>query len=334
MICLQSQTMKTMLLIMVALLLPAVASADPFSPQRCVNMGNALDAPNEGEWGHTIDLKSFAEIRSAGFDTVRIPVRWSAHIDPRANNKIDAVFLARVDQVVGAALAADLSVVLNVHHFERLMERPRAHMGAFLDIWAQLAPHYQALSPRVSFEVINEPNGEMRGDIMRRLQLVALQVIRATNPTRTIILGGEDWSNVTTLGTNLATKDPNIVYTFHYYDPFDFTHQKAPWAGPNGPKKRRGWGSNEDRETLKEHMATARAFSQATGRPIFLGEFGAYERAPEPDRLAYIEAVRREAEAAGIGWCIWNYTGSFPIYDTRQKQWTPGHLEALGLSAR
>lgn len=330
----RSKKLGQLFFIVSTLLSLPVANADTFTPQRCVNMGNALDAPTEGDWGHKIDLANFARIRAAGFDTIRLPVKWSGHIDPRANNRIDPIFLARVDEVIGAALAADLNVILNVHHFDRLMENPRRHTDAFLDIWAQLAPHYQNVSSRVAFEVINEPNGAMRGDIMRRLQLVAMNVIRSSNPTRTVILGGEDWSNITTLGTNLATEDPNVVYTFHYYDPFDFTHQNAPWVLPKPPKKRRDWGTPDDRKMVKQDMATARQFSEATGRPIFLGEFGAYEQAPQPSRLRYLEAVRREAEGAGIGWCVWNFTGSFPIFDDQAKRWTPGHLEALGLGGR
>ena len=52
----------------------------PTSPvQRCMNLGGALEAPNEGDWGYTIREKDLEAIKAAGFDTVRLPVRWDVH---------------------------------------------------------------------------------------------------------------------------------------------------------------------------------------------------------------------------------------------------------------
>lgn len=307
------------------------AEAETFETKRCVNMGNALDAPEEGLWGHTIDTANFARIRAAGFDTVRLPVRWSAHLTKDGLIKSD--FHERIDEVLNAALAADLNVVLNVHHYEAFIQRPELHYKTFLSIWEQLAYYYQDLPARVSFEVLNEPNGDLKGSFLRQAQAEAIAVIRRTNPTRTLILGGENWSGLDSLASNLKSEDKNIVYTFHYYDPFKFTHQNAPWTGADGPKGAKSWGSDADYDKVRRDMARAAQFVRQRGRPVFLGEFGAYEAAPENARRAYINAVSREAETAGIGWCVWNFTATFPLFDNRRKKWLPGQLEALGLTA-
>ena len=56
---------------------------DPFIQNKkvakTINLGNALDAPNEGEWGVTLEAEYFQIIKSAGFSGVRLPVRWSNH---------------------------------------------------------------------------------------------------------------------------------------------------------------------------------------------------------------------------------------------------------------
>ena len=51
---------------------------------RGVNLGNALDAPKEGDWGVVLKEDYFQKISKAGFDSVRIPVRWSAHAETAA----------------------------------------------------------------------------------------------------------------------------------------------------------------------------------------------------------------------------------------------------------
>ena len=304
-----------------------------FQTKKCVNMGNALQAPEEGEWGHIIDTAHFERIRAVGFDTVRIPVRWSAHLLQEETSLIDPQFARRVDNVIYAALEADLNVVLNVHHFEDIMLQPDANLSKLTKIWIQLANRYRDLPPGVAFEILNEPHTALKGDKLREAQAAVIEVVRATNPTRVLILGGEDWSNVDTLGTNLATADRNVIYTFHYYDPFDFTHQNATWLGKSAPKKRRRWGSQAEFDSVAADMAKAKALADRVGRPVFLGEFGAYEAAPAASRLRYTKAVREAAEAAGIGWCVWNFTGSFPIFDVPSQSWMPGYLEALGVEA-
>lgn len=51
----------------------------PFLASRCVNLGNALEAPNEGDWGYRIEPAHIRAIAAAGFDGIRLPVRWDAH---------------------------------------------------------------------------------------------------------------------------------------------------------------------------------------------------------------------------------------------------------------
>src|SRR5271168_4857847 len=66
-----------------------------------INAGNALDAPTEGAWGPRLEEAYFDYVASAGFDHVRLPVRFSAHADAAAPFTIDPTFLARVDWAVG-----------------------------------------------------------------------------------------------------------------------------------------------------------------------------------------------------------------------------------------
>src|ERR1043165_4324095 len=87
---------------------------------RTVNIGNALEAPTEGEWGVTIKDEYFQIIHDAGFTAVRLPVRWSAHALKEAPYTIDAAFFDRVDHVVNQALSQHLAVIVNVHHYEEM----------------------------------------------------------------------------------------------------------------------------------------------------------------------------------------------------------------------
>jgi len=315
----------------ILLTIPLSAQADTFKTKRCMNMGNALDAPAEGAWGHVIEAQSFKTIAQAGFDTVRIPVRWSAHTGGAPDYKIKDRFFRRVSEVIDQALAQDLQVILNIHHFEALNEAPEENYAKFIALWGQIATRYKDLPESVYFEIINEPNGNFEGGLMRKIVAQGFKKIRESNPTRILIMGGDNWSGIKSLPTIPAIVDPNQVYTFHYYDPFKFTHQKAGWTDLKNSGKEK-WGSSADRAELRAAAQYAGQVQKDTGIPIFLGEIGAYEKAPYRDVVNYTRETREAFEAAGISWCVWNFTATFPFYNSTSKQWDVNKLAALGLS--
>src|SRR5438105_922584 len=57
---------------------PLPASEQAAQLGRGINFGDALDAPNEGEWGWVLQESYFDVAQQAGFRTIRLPVRWSA----------------------------------------------------------------------------------------------------------------------------------------------------------------------------------------------------------------------------------------------------------------
>ena len=312
--------------------LAGLASADPadFDMHRCVNLGNTLDSPKGEPWGRPIDVADFPKIRSMGVDTVRIPVRWSDYAGPGPDYAIDPAFMAEVDGIVAAALAADLNVILDVHHFDAIMQAPEEGVPELVAMWRQIGAHFAGAPDRLWFEVLNEPKGALAGEAMRDMQRAGVAAIRETNPDRIVILGGEDASGVELLDTNIPPPDANIVYTFHFYDPEPFTHQFAPWASA-AYRHKRGWGSRADRAEVRAMAGMAADYREKTGRPVFLGEFGVYQGVDMKLRAKWTRAVRKQAEAADLPWCVWSYSNSFALYDAWTGTYNAPLVEALGL---
>ena len=320
-------------LVMTALAFLPTSYASEFDVKRCMNLGNDLDAPSTGAWGHIIEQSSLKAIADAGFDTVRIPVRWNMRTGDGPDFFISEDFFERVVEVIDWALAEDLNVIIDVHHFEGINEAPRRHRAQLMKIWEQISTRFKDLPPSVYFEVFNEPNGKFEGDVMRSYLREAVSIIRRTNPDRYLILGGEQWNSISTLDSIPEINDTNIVHTFHYYNPFKFTHQKTSWTQlKNGPTTY--WGTDADKRQVAEEIKGATAYRKRTGRALFAGEFGAYEGAPYKDMIDYLETTRSVLEAEGIGWCVWNFTSSFSMYDVEKKAWHPDRLWALGMTEK
>nr|HMN63155.1 glycoside hydrolase family 5 protein [Anaerolinea sp.] len=219
------------------LAIPDVPEADRFVFEqnarlgRGVNLGNALEAPTEGEWGVTLQESYFDLIRQAGFNSVRVPIRWNAHAQADPPYTIDPAFFDRVDWVVQQATQRNLAVVLNIHHYEEIMTNPEEHEQRFLSLWDQIARHYKNAPDSVFFELLNEPNGKITIFSWNPFALEAMQVIRESNPNRTIILGPGNWNSISNLyELKLPSNERNVIVTVHYYLPFPFTHQGAEWV--------------------------------------------------------------------------------------------------------
>ena len=297
----------------------------------CINMGNHLEAPNEGDYGRKIADDDFKIIKAAGFKTIRLPVKWSAHAGSTAPYTIDATFMARVKFVVGLARAEGLNVILDDHHYDALFQSPAANTQRLAGMWRQIAAEFQA-EPNASlwFEIENEPHDNLNDGNLIDVLTPALVAIRETNPTRAVIIGGSNYSGINSLATLQLPDDPNVVPTFHYYDPFDFTHQGATFLD-NPPPTGRDFGTPGDMQELASNAQKLRDYIARTGKTPFIGEFGAYDGIPLPERAEYQQAVRVTFDGIASGQCVWAYTNTFRQYDSDTKMWLPGLLESLGL---
>ena len=312
----------------------ALAHGDPLPVGVCINAGNHLEAESEGAWGgKTLEASDFTNIRAAGFQTVRIPVRWDNKTGDAAPYTIDPMWMNRITEVVDEALAADLNVILDSHNFLAVHSDPAGSTAKLADVWRQIAAHF-ATRPkhRLWFEIENEPHDKLTNANLVATVSPALAAIRETNPDRPVIVGGENWSGIDSLATLDLPDDPNIHPTFHYYEPFDFTHQGANWVDP-APPMGRTYGTEADRARLVADVAKVRAYITRTGLTPFMGETGAYDKGASLDqRVAYTKAVHDAFAELGIGMCGWAYTNTFPYYDYKAKRWLPGMRSAAGLT--
>jgi endoglucanase len=311
-----------------------IAAADPFELNkrltRGVNLGNALEAPNEGEWGVVLQDSYFKLIRDAGFDAVRIPVRWSAHAARAEPYTIDPAFFERIDWAVGQALDHGLIAVVDMHHYDELDQRPRTQETRFLALWKQIAERYRSYPPELVFELYNEPHQGFTAEIWNRLLAEAIAVVRASNPTRAIVVGPVEWYSIGKLRElHLPPDDRRLIVTFHYYNPFSFTHQGAEWI-ENPPPVGTTWtGQTGQQRQVTSDLDEAARWGDRNHRPLYMGEFGAYSKADMASRARWTAFVAREAEARGISWAYWEFCSGFGIYDKDRGAWRVPLLGAL-----
>lgn len=314
--------------VLLAFALPTLA-ADPDAHAankrlgRGINLGNALEAPREGAWGVTLKAEYFQAIKAAGFDSVRLPVKWSAHAEADAPYAIDPKFFERVDWAIGEALKNNLNIIVNVHHYDGMDADPDQHLPRLVALWEQIATRYRNRPAGLYFELLNEPHGKLTEARWNAAIPKVLAAVRKTNPTRPVIVGPGQWNSIRALDKlELPRGDRNLIVTVHSYEPFEFTHQGASWAKGSEKWKGRTWtGTDAEKADVRKRFGQAAAWAKAHDRPVFLGEFGAYSAADMDSRARWTRFVTREAERLGWSWAYWEFCSGFGAYDPRTDQW-------------
>ena len=304
---------------------PSPAFDSPIA--RCMNLGSALEAMYEGEWGYTIRREDLVRLKRAGFDTVRLPVRWSVHAAREAPYTLDPEMLNRVDEIIGWADEIGLNIIVNVHHYSDLNRRPKLHEPRLEAIWDQLSSHYASAPDALILETINEPHSNMTTKRTDALNARLLERIRRDHPDRWVILGTAGWGQLEALWSSKPNYAKNVMLTYHEYDPFDFTHQGAHWT--DREQTGLSWGAPHEVNAMMRRLDSARAMQQQTGMPVFVGEFGVFQDVPVEQRAVWTRTLREGIEDRGMSWCYWDFAGELKVYDVESEAWLPELKAAL-----
>jgi endoglucanase len=329
-----------------------------------MNIGNALDAPSEGEWGVTLSERHFQTYAEAGFDHVRLPVRFSSRAAARAPYAIDESFLQRVDWAIDQSTQNHLAVIVDMHHYNELSEHPEDHADRFVELWKQLAARYRTRPRSVVLELLNEPHDKLVSEKYNPILARALAAVRAIDPTRLVIVDSVFWAAADKLEQlELPKDDRNLIVSFHMYQPILFTHQgltdfmpaeygtkkivfPGPPAAPIEPvsgARSVSWvkewfeGYNHKPapenpcgpKTIREQFDLASRFAERTGFPMYMGEFGVGDVADIESRVRWLRAVRGEAEQRHIGWAYWDDGSHFKAFDAKRGSWIAPLHDAL-----
>jgi endoglucanase len=320
--------------------------------------------------GRYTDAQDIALMAKLGFDNVRLsidPVPLEQF--PRNREGFNSDFLSRLDKAVDAMLAEGMAVQIDVHPesaYKQQVRNTGEGVDRFVMLWRRLAAHYATRNPDlVLFEIMNEPEVS---DPYRwaGIQARAAAAIREAAPKNTLVATGPNWSSIADLLTQNPLPDGNVIYTFHFYEPHEFTHQGAGWGAawwiythgipypatessmaelikqvPSAADRyafEHYWLDHWDAHRIRLQMDAAAEWGKANNVPLICNEFGAYRNVMDAaSRRNYLHDVRTALEADGIGWTMWDYRGGFGVVfkqDGQPAKADPAVVEALGLKSR
>ena len=327
---------------------PVVGNATAWSRaaalQKGFNTANWLEAywllpSNSYPVANDFTRAKFLALKNAGFNFARLPVifeRLGSQTAPYTLNTNQTAFYL-VDSAITWANAFNMKLIIDNHH------GPDVNDGNFASntpricaVWKQLVQRYGYLDPnRFYFELYNEPNNISNANF-RVLAQTAMDTIRKYNTTHTFIIGGNGWNSSTGLVNFDPINDPNVIYTFHNYDPYYFTHQGFSWTSP-AYFPTRTFPIGSEVADMRASFISVKNWSNYYNFPVFMGEFGVSTAADASSRCNWMTKMIHYSDSLSIPYAYWdvkNYNDAFGFYPNSiitQANAVPCFASTMGL---
>jgi endoglucanase len=316
--------------------------------QKGVNLTQWFQAPSAGQIQFTrFTKKDFENIKSLGCDVIRLPVNLHAMTSGAPDYALDPLLFKFLDQAVAWSEELNIYLILDNHSFDPLVDTQPEVEDILVKVWTQLAIHYKDSGPYLLYEVLNEPHG-ISDVVWGSIQQSVIDAIRIHDQDHYIVVGGTNYNSYTTLHDIPVYDDEKLIYTFHFYDPFLFTHQGASWVSPSlvplanipfpykassmpplplgfqGTWIQSAYNNYVNDGTLarvKQLLDVAIDFRSARNVPVFCGEFGVYIPNSKPaERVAWYKEIRAYLDEHSIPWTAWDYTGGFGVFEPNSNE--------------
>lgn len=298
------------------------------------NPANAMQA--ETTWGNPmVTLQTLQAVKAAGFDAVRLPVRWQCHITDALQMTIDAQWLQHVKEVVDWCLACDMKVVINTHHDKWLESRPTYYYQTENNqkltlLWTQIADAFKDYDYRLAFAGTNEvhvpnnwsaPTAENQA-VQNSYNQTFVNAVRATggnNLKRHLVVQTYNCSadfglSGFTTPTDIADNGNDYMSVeIHYYTPWDYCGSTGYYYWGEAYK---GYGPipAHNEQTLHNDMETFAQTWGSQGLGVLIGEWGVTDHWTTTGRMAlihqnmtyYCKSLVEEARNQGFSTFVWD----------------------------
>lgn len=308
--------------------------------------------------------KEVKQLADWGFDHFRLPVDEVQLFHEDGTMDMETMGLA--ENVIKWCKKYGLKVifdfhVLRAHYFNNNKENPlftsEAEQEKMCKMWTEIATHLNKYSEKLlAFEIMNEPVARHDED-WNKVETKVIAALRSINKKRVLVLASNMWDSADHMPTlAIPDGDPNIMLTFHFYEPMILTHYTANWTDlkdirlshvqyPGKPI------STEDFEKLDEkQQEQVKWFYQQTfdktwmrgrwqkaidvahqkGLTLYLGEFGCLPSVGKTSRLAWINDVVSLCNELHIPHAYWEYKSGFGFCKWEDGSLTnPDLLKAL-----
>jgi endoglucanase len=144
---------------------------------------------------------------------------------------VDGELIKKLQQIYYRCSQLNIKLIIVYHYGKLSNENIYSENDRIIRIWKQIITAMKANSTNnLFFELYNEPTTDM--DVWKSSVTTLVRELRKEDPERIFIIGGANYNGFNELlhMGKLDVDDGKIIYTFHFYEPYIFTHQGADWT--------------------------------------------------------------------------------------------------------
>lgn len=303
------------------------------------NLGNSLESYSSGaadqevSWGNPKTTQAMIDaVKAAGFNAIRIPVRWYPHYSYINNTvTLNATWLARVKEVIGYCMKDGMYVIMNTHH-ELWLESHATYADSTAvfaqerALWKTLANAFADYDETLMFagtnevhipDVWNECTTE-NAKVQNKFNQIFVDVVRASggkNLYRNLIVQTYACNDSWGIKRFVLPTDPTpnrMIVELHAYEPYSYAmNPSEPNKYWGTPYSKYGIESGSQESHLNNLFNTMKTNFVNKGYPVIIGECGAI-RHTSPDqnindsRAYYLKTFISKAKSYGIVPFLWD----------------------------
>lgn len=278
------------------------------------------------------------QIAKQGFSTVRLPIAFDLFVYPNSST-LQPQLLTKLKEIYYVCYNLKLHLILTYHYgiFDdnSLYNEEINHVSW---IWKQVQKEFKGHGyDYLFFELYNEPTMSAYRWKLTAEKLISY--IRPEDPNRIYIVGGTNFNGLNDLIEMGKLNDTKLFYSFHFYEPYIFTHQGADWTSDKTymkgfpyPYQRRkmppmskaalGTSVEKDynkyyyegtKQYLDDRMNQVAAFCEKNNMLVVCTESGVIDSVDKKSRENYLKDVTRSAYQYHIPMILWDYDQKFSI---------------------
>ena len=296
------------------------------------NLGNSLECPNtETEWGNPKTTQAMIHaVAEAGFNAIRIPVRWINHVNNTTDMIVNADWLARVKEVVDWCLDENMYVIINTHHEDWYDRNPyyskqEENNRKLAALWTCVATYFRDYDQRLIFAGTNEttvnwaaPTAEQQA-VQNSYNQTFVDAVRETggkNYYRNIVVQTFACSpyhglNGFTIPTDKV--EGRMSVEFHYYDPYEYCGNCTYYYWGEAYKDKGRILASSTEKTITNLFDRITNTWAKKGLGVVMGEYGVSNHFTEDDKQTqqenmqyYLKCVVSEARQHGFAAFAWD----------------------------
>lgn len=344
---------KSALIVMLTFFVHAgIAKNNPSTPnarltafKRAKSLDNGISISwYEQTWNKDILAKNplkpadFKLLKQLGIKSMRLPVAFAYFESQKI--PVEKIF-SQIDNFVEQCRAYGFRLIIDYHGGNLNDNTFVTETAKLAELWTKLAKRYRHVNhDDLFFELYNEPP-HMDPQKWKDAAYNITTAIRKIDKERTLIIGASNYNSIYELSRFVRLADENVIYTFHFYEPFLFTHQGAEWIGAqesttgipfpydaahwpalnpkakntDGEKNYNKYHQDGNEQSVKDKLLIVKHWAMGYDVPILCGEYGVYNQYAGLDsRCRYIKAVRQTLKNLNIPGMLWDYKGNFSIF--------------------